>query len=246
MRFSTILFDLGSTLLYTKEPWEPIHRLGDLALTSFLNKSGIQVTVDAFTSKWGGFISSYYADQEKLQNYLEKTTAVYLQEILEFHGYPQISRTILRGALDELYAVTQRNWQLEEDALPTLEKFRINGLRMGLISNTSDDKNVQQLIDRWRIRPYMDFIITSAGFGYRKPDVSIFQTALDNLSTDPSDAAMVGDSLEADILGANLKGIFSIFINRRVNQSNIRNKNILPKVTISNLSQLLDVVFPET
>ena len=245
MRFSTILFDLGSTLLYTKEPWEPIHRLGDLALASFLNKSGIQITVDAFTSKWGGFISSYYADQEKSQNYLEKTTAVYLQEILEFHGYPHISETILRGALDELYAVTQRNWQLEEDALPTLEKFRINGLRMGLISNTSDDKNVQQLIDRWHIRPYMDFIITSAEFGFRKPDGSIFQAALDNLHTDPAEAAIVGDSLEADIFGANLKGIFSIFINRRVTQSNPRDKNILPKVTISTLSQLLDVVFPE-
>jgi putative hydrolase of the HAD superfamily len=85
-----------------------------------------------------------------------------------------------------------------------------------MVSNTSDDKNVQQLLDRWELRPFFETIVTSAGVGFRKPDERIFRPALDHFGLPPGQVAMVGDSLEADILGANQLGIYSIWITRRV------------------------------
>jgi putative hydrolase of the HAD superfamily len=85
-----------------------------------------------------------------------------------------------------------------------------------MISNTSDDKNVQQMVDRWELRPFFETIVTSAGVGFRKPDERIFRPALNHFGVPPEQVAMVGDSLEADILGANLSGIYSIWITRRV------------------------------
>jgi HAD superfamily hydrolase (TIGR01662 family) len=115
-----------------------------------------------------------------------------------------------------MYAVTQQNWVLEDDAIPTLEMLRERGYRLGMISNTSDDKNVQQLVDRWGLRSYFDFIVTSAGCGIRKPDERIFRSALDHFEVLPEATAMVGDTLEADILGANQIGMYSIWITRRI------------------------------
>ena len=112
--------------------------------------------------------------------------------------------------------ITQQNWYLESDAIPTLQTLRDHGYRLGMISNTSDDKNVQQMVDRWELRPFFETIVTSAGVGFRKPDERIFRPALNHFGVPPEQVAMVGDSLEADILGANLSGIYSIWITRRV------------------------------
>ena len=243
MSTTIALFDLGSTLLYTRSPWEPIQKRGDEALALSLHNSGIHINSDSFVSEFGGFISTYYADQAKTRDFLEKTSLVALQEILASKGFPDTSQGVLRTALDAMYAITQKNWQLEEDALLTFEKLKENGIRLGLISNTSDDKNVQQLIDHWNIRHYFDFIITSAGFGIRKPDGRIFQAALDFFQTSPANSVMVGDSLEADILGANGKGIYSILINRRVNVDQELLNKIQPSAVVSRLSQIPDLLF---
>ena len=121
-----------------------------------------------------------------------------------------------------MYSITQQNWYLEADAIPTLKTLREQGYRLGMISNTSDDKNVQQLVDRWELRPFFETIITSAGCGIRKPDERIFRLALDHFGVPPEQVAMVGDLLEADILGANQMGIYSIWITRRVQSAGRR------------------------
>jgi FMN phosphatase YigB (HAD superfamily) len=160
MLITTVLFDLGSTLIYAKKPWEPIYVKADSARISSLHLSGIPVKAEAFVSEYGGFINSYYACQGN--NHTEKTAMVALQEVLESEGFFDTPKEVLRSALDAMYAITQMNWFLEDDALPTLDQLRKRGLRLGLISNTSDEKNVQHLVDRWNIRSYMDFLITSA------------------------------------------------------------------------------------
>jgi putative hydrolase of the HAD superfamily len=104
---------------------------------------------------------------------------------------------------------------LEHDAIHTLAAIRRGGYRLGAISNTSDDKNVQQLIDRWGLRGYFEQIVTSAGCGIRKPDPAIFRLALDHFRVRPRAAAMIGDTPEADIMGANGLGMYAIWITRR-------------------------------
>lgn len=240
MPIKIVLFDLGSTLLYSRDPWPPIFKMADRALTDVLQQAGIPIGSEAFYSECGGFLDAYYAERGK--GTLERTTAVSLREFLAGKGFKSVPEATIRAALDAMYAITQQNWYLEEDALPTLATLRQRGYRLGMISNTSDDKNVQQLIDRHGLRPYFEYIVTSAGCGIRKPDGRIFQMALDHFQVQPEAAAMVGDTLEADILGANQMGIYSIWITRRIEIRQDGELAIQPQAVVSSLVQIPDLL----
>ncbi len=236
MQLTVILFDLGSTLLYSKDPWPPIFKEADRALVAVLQKAGILLDGESFYTEFGGFLDAYYA--ERGDSTIEKTTAAVLKELLARKGFPDVIDTDIRLALDAMYAITQQNWYLEEDAIPTLEILHQRGFRLGLISNTSDDKNVQQLIDRHGLRLYFESIVTSAGCCIRKPDERIFQMALDHFRVRPEAAVMVGDTLEADILGANRMGIYSIWITRRLEVLGDGELAIQPQAIVKRLDQI--------
>jgi len=211
--FKVILFDFGSTLIYSKDPWPPIYEQADRALVQVLQQVGVPLEIKAFSSEFETFLDSYYA--ERGTSPIERTTFSALHELLQQKGFQDIPDSVVRLALDAMYSITQQNWYLETDAIPTLTTLQERGYHLGMISNTSDDKNVQQLLDRWELRPFFETIITSAICGIRKPDRRIFQLALEHFGVPAGQVAMVGDSLEADILGANQMGIYSIWITRR-------------------------------
>jgi HAD superfamily hydrolase (TIGR01662 family) len=235
-RFKVIFFDAGSTLIYWKNPWPPIYAQADRVLLKTLQEAGIQLENNSLYRAGETFLDAYYAMRGKGSQ--EKTTLSALQERLQQKGRPDVAPTVLRAALDGLYAVTQQNWYLEPDAIPTLTALRQAGYRLGMISNTSDDKNVQQLVDRWELRPFFENITTSAGCGIRKPDRRIFQLALEYFQVPPEQAVMVGDLLEADILGANQIGIFSVWITRRAEKPADGELAIQPQAVIKALAQL--------
>ena len=233
-----IFFDFGSTLIYTKDPWPPIYEQADRALVGVLQQAGIPLDIRAFSSEFESFLDNYYAGRGT--STIEETTLSVLSEILAANGFRTVPERTLREALDAMYAVTQQNWYLEEDAIPTLEILRERGIRLGMISNTSDDENVQQLLDRWGLRSYFENIITSAGCGIRKPDERIFRLALEQFNVPPEQTAMVGDTPDADILGANRMGINSIWITRRITY--LDPSPARPDAIVSTLSEIPSII----
>jgi HAD superfamily hydrolase (TIGR01662 family) len=234
--FKVIIFDLGSTLLFSKEPWPPIFEQADQALVESLQRAGFSLDAQTFSNEFKTFLDSYYSARGK--GFIEKTTFSALSDLLKQKGIREVPPAVVRQALDAMYAVTQKNWYLEADAIPTLEILLQEGYRLGLISNTSDDENVQQLLDREGLRPLFEFIITSAGCGIRKPDKRIFQLAMDHFGTQPEQVVMVGDTLDEDILGANRMGIYSIWISRRAQPPEEGELKIQPQAVISALDQI--------
>jgi HAD superfamily hydrolase (TIGR01662 family) len=236
MQISTILFDLGSTLVYSKKPWPPIYKKADQALVDVLSRSGIDINPDVFFTDSGGFIRSYY-DRHSEEN-VELTTFKFLRDVLYQKGFRNTPDLVLHSALEAMYAVTQKNWFLELDTISTLKTLKTFGYRLGLISNTSDEKNVHGILDKGGLRPFFETILTSAALGIRKPDVRIFQIALDRLQVRAENVAMVGDSLEADIQGANQSGIYSIWITRRVQIPDDGELLVQPQAVITTLDQI--------
>jgi putative hydrolase of the HAD superfamily len=239
-KIQVVFFDLGSTLVYSKDPWPPFYEQADRALVGMLYRAGIEIDPSSFFTEFGGFIRSYY-DKSVADN-LEQTTFTVLRDMLSRKGFRSVPEPILRAALEAMYAVTQKNWYLEEDAISTLETLKSRGYRLGLISNTSDDKNVQGIVDRWGLRPFFETIITSAALGIRKPDAHIFQVALDCFQIQPEAAAMVGDMLDADVLGANQSRIYSIWITRRIQAPEEGELAIQPQAVITALDQIPDLL----
>jgi HAD superfamily hydrolase (TIGR01662 family) len=237
MPIQVVLFDLGSTLIYSRDPWPPIYRQADQALVAVLQRAGIPVTAEGFADEYETFMDRYYAHRDRGID--EPTACVVLRELLRDKGFPSVPDPVLRAALDAEYAILQTNWYAEEDAVPTLERLRTRGYRLGIVSNTSDDRNVQQLVDRGGFRPFFEIIVTSAAVGIRKPDGRIFQVALDHFGIPPAQAAMVGDTPAADLEGANRLGMFGIWVTRRAPDPD---PLIRPQASVATLIEIPDLL----
>jgi putative hydrolase of the HAD superfamily len=230
-----VLFDLGGTLMYSRDPWEPIFEQGYQALADSLCDQGIDLDCAALPKAIRYHLDRYFARRD--DDLFETTYITVLRELLAEKGHPNVDIKTIRRALDAFYAHTQPNWLLEEDALLTLRTLEAGGYRLGLVSNAGDNQDAFQLVERFQIEPFFDFILTSAACSYRKPHPRIFELALAHWSIFPGEIAMVGDSLEADIFGAQKLGIYAVWITRRVSKSPARQK-IQPDAELQTLHEL--------
>lgn len=235
--FNTVLFDLGSTLIYFDAEWEPTMQEAAVALYCKLVDLGFALDASFPAAYRAASREAYRWRDEDL---IETPAQVVLRKVLAASGYPDPMESQVREALTALYAVSQSHWQVEEDAVPMLEELRRRGYRLGLISNAGDDEDVQVLIDKAHLRPYLEYIISSAACGIRKPHPRIFEMALESLGAQPGEAVMVGDFLAADVLGANSLGMGSVWITRRADPvvSKALREVITPQRTIAALAEL--------
>lgn len=228
-----ILFDLGGTLMHATGGWDSVIERADQALAKTLRDYNIRVDAKRFRRR----LHEYY---EKRDKDLQETTYHFvLRELLKELGHAEVPESVLRSALDAMYAVTQSNWQIESDAVETLRQLKSNQCRLGIFSNAGDDKDVQQLIETFGIREYFDFVLTSAACFYRKPHPRAFEIALAQWNVTPREAVMIGDSLEADILGAKQVGMTAIWITRRAEFTNEEMHRIKPDFSLRKLTELL-------
>lgn len=237
-RFDGILFDLGHTLIYFDADWPQVLEQADSALLQPLKAAGLVLPEEAFLKEFRDRALHYH--DERNTEFVEYTTAYLLSTLLAKYGYPQVPEALLRSALKAMYAVSQAHWQPEDDAIPILAALKERGYRLGMISNASDEDDVQTLVDKARLRPFLDFILTSAAVGVRKPNPRIFELALEKWGFPPERVAMVGDTLGADILGARNAGLFGIWITRRadVPANRAHAGTIQPDASIASLSEL--------
>ncbi len=237
-RFDALLFDLGGTLIYFDGGWPEVMQTANQELVAHLQGQGLQLDDERFAAEFQNRLEEYYLQRDT--EFIEYTTALILHTLLVEHGHNHVTPEMLRPALKRLYAVSQAHWKPEADALPTLEKLRQAGFRLAIISNAGDDDDVQTLVDKAGIRNYFDFVLTSAACGIRKPNPRIFELALKQLRVNHDRAAMVGDTLGADILGANNAGVYSIWLTRRADTAANRDHldTIQPNARIGNLTEL--------
>jgi HAD superfamily hydrolase (TIGR01662 family) len=232
-----VLFDLGDTLIYPAGPWEPVMTRACQALSQTLCEYGVDIPCNDFASEFGTALRRYYAHRE--QNLEEPTTFILLQDLLSARGLITDNKAI-RMALDALYRVTRTNWRPAVDAVDVVRSLRQAGLRLGVLSNAGDDDDVRILVNEAGLELYMDFIVTSAKFGFRKPHSRIFAAVLQHWEYLPPEIVMVGDRLEADIRGAQIAGMHSIWITP--DRSALSNDLPQPDFIIETLAQLPSLV----
>ncbi len=102
------------------------------------------------------------------------------------------------------------NFELYEDVLPALEELRRYGLKLALVSNTGRD--LDAFVQHHRLD--VDAALGSRAHGRTKPHPTIFQAVLERLGVEAREAAMVGDSLEDDIEGAEALGMRAVLLDR--------------------------------
>jgi len=99
------------------------------------------------------------------------------------------------------------------ETLQVLEDLR-KDYKVALVSNT-DRFSVEQVLDKFNLRSYLDGIALSYQVGALKNNKKLFDAALKELKVKHKDAIMVGDSVESDIKGAENAGIKGLLLDRR-------------------------------
>lgn len=103
-------------------------------------------------------------------------------------------------------------WKLYPDTLPTLEQLKQRSLRLGVISNF--DSRLFGLLDGLGLTRFFDPIVISTQVGTAKPEPAIFAHALAHTGTPAETALHVGDSHDADVIGAQNAGLTPVFLDR--------------------------------
>ena len=109
---------------------------------------------------------------------------------------------------------SRNNATLYEDVLPTLDQLQQMDLKLGIISNW--DTPLHAMVEELDLAPYFDVVVASHDQRVRsaKPDAAIFEYALNAVDASPEESVHVGDSFEADIIGAHTAGIRAILLDR--------------------------------
>jgi HAD superfamily hydrolase (TIGR01662 family) len=239
---TTIFFDLGYTLINFEGNVDRILRKSYFALADALLASGYRFGRKSFVTQYQQVISRYYQARE--ENYVEMPTDIFVNRALACVDQPQASAEKLAPAIDAMFAVTEAHWRVEKDSHFALANLLERKYKLCIISNASNAKDLNRLVDKSALRPYFEHIVISAEEGVRKPDARIFEKALGLMQVSAAESLMVGDTLMADIFGAQRVGMRGVWITRRARRpDNSRvKKSIHPDFQISKLTGLMKIL----
>jgi HAD superfamily hydrolase (TIGR01549 family) len=239
-----VLFDLGSTLIYSEHDhqWGAILPRMRQDVLRHLEAAGYRLDGPAFLDRLAANIADF--DRQRQTDWVEYTTSYLLKKTLDELGAPPPSAQVLADAVQSYYAYSEGLWRTMPGAHETLTTLADAGLRLGIISNAGDDGNVQRLIDNAGLRRHFDPILVSAAVGLRKPNPRIFAMALEVWGLAPAECVMVGDTLGADILGAQMTGLRHVWLTAHADHAANRGHRgqIVPEAEVAALPELLPLL----
>ena len=96
--------------------------------------------------------------------------------------------------------------------VPELLESLSKNYKIGVVSNTQTADLIHEHLKIGGMAPFMEVVVTSVEHGRPKPHPSIFETATTKLGCSPADTLFVGDSYQADYLGAQQAGLRALLI----------------------------------
>ncbi len=116
--------------------------------------------------------------------------------------------------LDEIHQQfnTPVTWNPYPEVVEVLRDLRAAGYHLGVISNASP--TLPETLRRAGVASYLETVTCSSDVGAEKPHPKIFRAAVARAGIPPERALHVGDSYEADYLGARSAGLHAVFLCR--------------------------------
>jgi putative hydrolase of the HAD superfamily len=197
-----VFLDVGGTLVYADPASADIfhrvltdagHRIDRPAIVGLLRSPESVVTL----------IRSFPAGREP--EFFRSVNA----RMIEHLGFAPEDRML--DAIEDAFA-KRVSWKPYPEALPILEDLRDAGYRLGVISNASH--SLPETLRKIGLAPFFETITYSFAVGAEKPDVRIFRRALAEAEATEGIALHVGDSFEADYVGAKRAGLHAVLLQR--------------------------------
>ena len=226
-----VFFDFYRTLCVWGEPFQPrLQRIAD--------RYGVEVNWTHYAAAREELDSNAFGIDPAIRNilgtiqhmvdsYREFLKTLNVQDYLD-----QIAWEMLQSE-HSLFAANAAT--LYDDVIPILQCLRNDGFKLAIVSNWGVP--LDPLTERLGIAKYFDVIVASHDARVRsiKPDSHIFNYTLAALEISAAEAVHVGDTYEADIVGAQNAGIRPILIDRDNTQTGrwhetIQSLSELPKL----------------
>ncbi|MGD0802480.1 MAG: HAD family hydrolase [Candidatus Bathyarchaeia archaeon] len=206
---NTILFDNWNTLVQAPALMKRGASL-EIFQRSLLGQ-GLNYDCDKFVEAYRRIARSQVAEAEA-NGWTEidyvKRLVLTLEELGV--GEPQRS-TYAKMAWDEYLAEWPRQTSFYPDTPALLGQLR-GMYKLGVVTNFMDGPTARKVFDDLGYKKIFGSLIVSAEVGYMKPAPILFERALGELGSRPENALMVGDTYEADIVGAHALGIRCVLI----------------------------------
>lgn len=130
--------------------------------------------------------------------------------------------------------------RLYEDAYDVLRALH-KKYKIGIIANQLAGS--EKRIKHWGIDCFIDAVFASAELGISKPDIGIFEHALNTTCACPQESVMIGDRLDNDILPAKSLGMKTIWIKQGFGKyQKIRNNSYKPDTIVNSLTDLIQIL----
>lgn len=130
-------------------------------------------------------------------------------------GVPEDIAKTLAKITHEHY-IDADGFVLFPNTIETLSSLRVKGWQNIILSNHVPE--LSDIVAKKGLSQYFSHIISSANVGVEKPNIKIFEHAIELAGT-PSRAIMIGDNIIADIHGANNAGMQAILVHTEPDDS---------------------------
>jgi len=148
----------------------------------------------------------------------------------------------LAGELTLLYRQTMGRRFAVPDAGRVVAELSGRGYRLGIISNTSTEREIPQWLEEEGLAAYFPTVVLSSTFGHRKPGVEIYLEAARRAGVDPARSVYVADNPARDVPGCRRAGFAAVIIMGVMEEKDPAAED-RPDLLIHGLADLLDV-FP--
>ncbi len=217
-----VFFDLDHTI------WD-FDKNSKLAFKRVFQAHKIPLEIELFIKKYEPINEKYWKDyrEDKVsKQQLRRGRLTDTFKLFDLHFSTEVIDELAHSYIEEL----PLDNHLFDKAIELLTYLKPN-YSLHIITNGFEEVQYKK-ISKSGIHSFFETITTSEEVGYKKPHPVIFKTALEKANAQPENSIMIGDSLEADILGAEAIGMETLFFNYR----NI--PLVTPRKTVHELAQI--------
>lgn len=232
MPIRALLFDAGDTLWYESPAyaaWFKVLTAAGADVDIEAVRTAVQIVSDALRPARLAFETrgSPVSDEE-LSAHWQRYDSMFLKQL----GLSRLAEEVTPARMLQAFLESH---SLFPDTRAALDLFRAKGYLMAIVSNGHDQEATARTLD---IADYFRVIVGSAHVGVSKPDPRIFHLALEALGAHPAETVMVGDTWDADIVGAQGVGLTPVWI-RRPGFTMSSPADASPVTTVADLGELL-------
>ncbi|OSY88493.1 haloacid dehalogenase [Tenacibaculum holothuriorum] len=204
MQVKNIFFDLDHTL------WD-FDRNSRLTFQQIFEEQKLPIALHDFLEVYIPINLSYWRLYR--EDKIDKKTLRYkrLKDVFDKLNFNASDKLINTISEDYIKYLPNHNY-LFEDTIEVLDYLK-EKYQLHIITNGFEE--VQSLkLQKSGIAKYFKEIVTSESVGVKKPNPKIFEYALSITQAVPEESIMIGDSYEADIMGAIETGMLAIYFNQ--------------------------------